>query len=125
MKKHIIIALIILSKSLTGIAQKVSSLSGKQILPIVLEQEMQNPKPMTAVKVCSPSTVIKICTPSRSSIINQPLYVVDGEEIASGDSLNIEPKNIESITVLKDESAIKMYGEKAKNGVIIITSKKK
>ena len=39
-------------------------------------------------------------------------------------SLHIDPDEIEKIDVLKDQSAIAKYGEKAKDGVIIITKKK-
>jgi TonB-dependent SusC/RagA subfamily outer membrane receptor len=52
----------------------------------------------------------------------QPLYILDGSEIKSLDG--ISPDQIESISVLKNESAITLYGEKGKNGVILITSKK-
>ncbi len=51
------------------------------------------------------------------------LYVVDGKEI-DGESLSkIQPETIESISIIKDSSAVDIYGEKAKNGVIIITLK--
>lgn len=52
-----------------------------------------------------------------------PLYILDGKPIASIEE--ILPENIESISVLKDQSATALYGEKGKNGVIIIVSKKK
>jgi TonB-dependent SusC/RagA subfamily outer membrane receptor len=52
----------------------------------------------------------------------KPVYVLDGKEIVSLDG--ISPESIESISVLKDESATALYGEKGKNGVIMITSKK-
>ncbi len=57
---------------------------------------------------------------------SKPLYILDGNEI-SEEQLEkaITPEDIESISVLKNESATKAYGEKAKNGVIIITTKKK
>lgn len=51
-----------------------------------------------------------------------PLVYLDGVEIKSMDDIN--PKDIKSIDVLKDKSATAMYGEKGKNGVILITSKK-
>jgi TonB-dependent SusC/RagA subfamily outer membrane receptor len=52
-----------------------------------------------------------------------PLIIVDGEEY-SGDIENFEDANkIESVTVLKDATAIVRYGEKGKNGAIIITTK--
>ena len=57
-------------------------------------------------------------------IEKQPLIVVDGVEWTSTlDKLS--PDNIESMSVLKNESATATYGEKGKNGVILITTKKK
>jgi TonB-dependent SusC/RagA subfamily outer membrane receptor len=50
-----------------------------------------------------------------------PLIYLDGVEIKSMDV--IESKDIESINVLKGESATAIYGEKGKNGVIFISSK--
>lgn len=52
------------------------------------------------------------------------LYIVDGKEASSGILKEIDPDDIASIAVLKDESATKEYGEKGKNGVIVITKKK-
>lgn len=51
-----------------------------------------------------------------------PIYVVDGEIVA--DIKNINPADILSIDVLKDAAATALYGSKAKNGAIIITTKK-
>jgi TonB-dependent SusC/RagA subfamily outer membrane receptor len=51
-----------------------------------------------------------------------PLVYLDGVEIESPD--NVNPEDIESIDVIKDKTAIALYGEKGKNGVILITSKK-
>ena len=51
----------------------------------------------------------------------KPLFVVDGLEAESIESLS--PDRIASITVLKDASAEALYGEKGKNGVIIVTTK--
>ena len=52
---------------------------------------------------------------------DKPIYVLDGERVEDIES--IDPKNIESISVLKNESSIAKYGEEGKNGVIEITSK--
>jgi TonB-dependent SusC/RagA subfamily outer membrane receptor len=53
------------------------------------------------------------------------LVIVDGVEQPNMTSLNsIDPNTIESVNVLKDESAVKIYGEKGKNGVIIVKTKK-
>lgn len=51
-----------------------------------------------------------------------PLYVIDGMLTGSMGSLN--PSDIESISVLKDASASAIYGSRAANGVVIITTKK-
>lgn len=51
-----------------------------------------------------------------------PLYILDGKEIP--DLNGLEPNSIQSISVLKDKSAIEKYGEKGKNGAIEILSKK-
>ncbi len=61
---------------------------------------------------------------------NNPLVVIDGvpmsDKLYSGsDPLNmISPDNIESMTILKDASATAIYGSRASNGVIIVTTKK-
>jgi len=52
----------------------------------------------------------------------EPLYVVDGKEVSEIKNLN--QNSIESIEVLKDSSAITLHGDKGKNGVVIITTKK-
>jgi TonB-dependent SusC/RagA subfamily outer membrane receptor len=59
---------------------------------------------------------------SGTGSMNEVLYIVDGQEVKNVNE--ISPDKIESISVLKNESATALYGEKGKNGVIIITSKK-
>jgi iron complex outermembrane receptor protein len=57
---------------------------------------------------------------------NSPLYVIDGIPIdqTEGPALNsINPNDIESFNILKDASATAIYGSRATNGVIIITTK--
>ena len=54
--------------------------------------------------------------------INKPLMIVDGEIVAN-ESFKVPPEDIFSLSVLKDD-ATHLYGEKAKNGVILITTKK-
>lgn len=69
---------------------------------------------------------------------NEPLYVVDGVPVSSGNTgqmsgelystnniMNtLNPEDIESISVLKDAAASSLYGSRAANGVILITTKK-
>ena len=52
------------------------------------------------------------------------LYILDGKVMENFDIKSISTNDIESIDVLKGESALAQYGEKGKNGVILITMKK-
>jgi TonB-dependent starch-binding outer membrane protein SusC len=54
---------------------------------------------------------------------SSPLYVLDGV-IFNGDLSDINPMDVQSIDVLKDASSVAVYGAKAANGVIAITTKK-
>ena len=55
--------------------------------------------------------------------MDAPLYVVDGKEVTSSIMSALNVNKIEAMTVLKNESATELYGEKGKNGVILITLK--
>jgi TonB family protein len=62
-------------------------------------------------------------TPDATILLeNQPLVILDGVVNASIEEIN--PTNIESVSVLKDKKAVSLYGAAAKNGVIIVTTKK-
>jgi len=52
-----------------------------------------------------------------------PLYVIDGAQV--GDMTNLNPNDIESISILKDAGSTAIYGVKGGNGVIVITTKKR
>lgn len=85
------------------------------------------------------SSFIRIRGSNSFSSNNQPLFVVDGTPIASNPNatftggvsgtdnssraLDINPEDIESISVLKGASAAALYGLRASNGVVIITTK--
>lgn len=53
----------------------------------------------------------------------EPLYIVDGKEVTPSVMSALNPDKIERVTVLKDKSATELYGEKGKNGVLLITLK--
>lgn len=53
---------------------------------------------------------------------NEPLYVIDGVRALS--TLDLNPNNIESITVLKDAASAAIYGASGANGVVLITTKR-
>ncbi len=53
-----------------------------------------------------------------------PLVLVDGREQPASSINDISPEQIQSITVLKDSTAIRMYGDKGRNGVVLVELKK-
>jgi len=77
-------------------------------------------------------TIINDATPGGEATVrirgfgglgnNNPLYIIDG--VPSQSQGNINPNDIESMQILKDASAASIYGARAANGVIIITTKK-
>ena len=74
---------------------------------------------------------VRIRGGSSINASNTPLYVIDGLPVSndgisgmSDPMASINPEDIESFTVLKDASATAIYGSRASNGVIVITTKK-
>ncbi len=61
---------------------------------------------------------------SKTTSSNTAVYVLDGKIISEAEMKKIDPNTIESIDVLKDKTATDKYGDKGKNGVVEITSKK-
>lgn len=53
---------------------------------------------------------------------NDPLYVIDG--VPGGSLVGINPNDIESMQILKDAASASVYGSRASNGVVIVTTKK-
>lgn len=71
-----------------------------------------------------PGSVSKVYIRGISSIYSNtdPLFVIDG--LPTEDSRDINPQDIESVQILKDASAASIYGSRAANGVIIVTTKR-
>ncbi len=69
-----------------------------------------------------PTTILRGPSTFRTGAAQQPFYVIDGVPGASIDLL--APADIESIDVLKDASSTAIYGSRAANGVIIVTTRK-
>ena len=72
---------------------------------------------------------VRIRGVSSLSGIGEPLYIVDGMPVNGDDTkgnplANIDPNDIVSMEVLKDASATSIYGSRASNGVVMITTKK-
>ena len=54
----------------------------------------------------------------------EPLFILDGVPISSSDFNTLSPNDIESVSVLKDAASASIYGARASNGVVIITTKR-
>lgn len=113
-------------RDLTG---AVSSISGDELEGIPVQRVDQMLQGRAAgVQVTSTTgapgagTTIRIRGSRSVSASNEPLYVIDGI-VGIGDLNTINPADIESIDVLKDASSAAIYGSRASNGVIIITTK--
>ena len=111
--------------SLTG---AVSSVSPKDLraLPVISPvQALQGRVPGVSVtNNSSPGSdpVVRIRGVGSISLNPNPLYVIDG--VPAGGLNNIDPKDIESLEVLKDAASAAIYGSRAANGVILITTKR-
>lgn len=55
---------------------------------------------------------------------NTPLYILDGAPVSENVFITLNPADIESVAVLKDAASLAIYGSRAANGVIVVTSKK-
>ena len=58
------------------------------------------------------------------SASSSPLYVVDGVPLSAGGIETINPRDIESIDILKDASSTAIYGSRGANGVVLVTTKR-
>lgn len=54
---------------------------------------------------------------------NEPMYIVDGVKVKANQMAKINPNDIDNVSVLKDQAATSIYGSKASNGVVIISTK--
>lgn len=115
-------------KDLTG---SISSVSSDQIAKVPItspEQALQGRAAGVQVinNDASPGGNTSVLVRGVGSLAtggNKPLYVIDGYPAIDGIN-NINPNDIASIDVLKDASATSIYGIRAANGVVIITTKK-
>jgi len=114
-------------KSFTGSAAQIS---GEQLVQRPISSAGQGLSGLTsgimiAATAGQPGSnpTIRIRGTGSYSATNDPLYVLDGAPY-SGNINDIAPEDIASITVLKDAASSALYGNRAANGVIIITTKR-
>ena len=127
-----------IKRDLTGNIAKIKASEFKDIPVNTLESVLQGRAAGVQVNAgtgkLGQAMQIRIRGNSSVSASNEPLYVVDGIPITTaslsnqGGSTNsivdINPQDIESIEILNDASAAAIYGSRASNGVVLITTKK-
>ena len=96
----------------------------KYTVPINFRLDGSKPKDDNNAKVLQAASAGNIFLTSGDPA-KTPLVIVDGKEVPYENLKTIAPDDVESINVLKDQAAVKMYGEKGKDGVIVFTMKKK
>jgi TonB-linked SusC/RagA family outer membrane protein len=120
---------------LTGSVVSVNDAAIAKSVPTSIDQVLQGRAAGVQIQANSgapgASTSIRIRGINSLNASNQPIFVIDGVVIdsvtddAGSNPLNaINPSDIASMDVLKDASATAIYGSRASNGVIIITTKR-
>ncbi|MEP6724718.1 MAG: TonB-dependent receptor [Bacteroidota bacterium] len=109
----------------TGAISSVNSKILNEVPSVSISQALQGRiAGLTVTNNGSPGTqpIVRIRGISSISFASDPLYVVDG--FPTGDLATIDTRDIESVDVLKDASAAAIYGSRATNGVVMVTTKK-
>jgi len=111
-----------------NVTSAISSLDGKTLNEVPasnLSQAFQGRLAgVTVVNNGTPGSqpIVRIRGISSISFSSDPLYVIDG--IPTGDISSFDMRDVESVDVLKDASASAIYGSRATNGVVVITTKR-
>ncbi len=128
-------------KDITGSVTSISAKNFKDLSVSGIDQALQGQAPGVQVTQSSGTPgggiVVRIRGATSISASNRPLFIVDGIAVETGtlsgrdfggQSDNalalINPNDIESVQILKDASAKAIYGSRASNGVVIITTKR-
>jgi TonB-linked SusC/RagA family outer membrane protein len=127
------------SKSdLTGSVTQLTAKDVENVPTVSFEQAIQGRTPGVQINQGSgklgAGVQIRVRGSSSVTASNQPLYVIDGIPATSVDAgtdteplnplADLNPNDIESITILKDASSAAIYGSRASNGVILVNTKK-
>ncbi|RYF71031.1 MAG: TonB-dependent receptor, partial [Cytophagaceae bacterium] len=116
-----------LKKEITGAVQTVSAAEIKDLPVSQIGQKLQGRLAGVQINQTTgkPGQGISIRIRGQVSVTagSDPLYVVDGFPI-TGNIAQLNPDEIEDLTVLKDAASTSLYGSRAANGVVLITTKK-
>ncbi|RNI29423.1 TonB-dependent receptor [Rufibacter immobilis] len=128
-------------REVTGATAKVTAEAIENVPVVGVDQALQGRAAGVQISQNSGTpgggVSVRIRGASSISASNQPLYVVDGVPLTTGDFSQIDfggqgvnalsdlnPADIESMDILKDASAAAIYGSRAANGVVLITTKR-
>lgn len=114
--------------NLSGAVSSVSSKDLQKVPAANLSQALQGNVPgmYTQQSDRNPGASVSMTIRGGNSFAGSsaPLYIVDGMPVASDGAISaINPDDIETMTILKDASSTAIYGARAANGVILITTK--
>ncbi|AKD56594.1 collagen-binding protein [Spirosoma radiotolerans] len=116
-----------LKKEITGAVQTVSAAEIKDLPVSQIGQKLQGRLAGVQINQTTgkPGQGISIRIRGQVSVTagSDPLYVIDGFPI-TGNIAQLNPDEIEDLTVLKDAASTSLYGSRAANGVVLITTKK-
>ncbi|MBC3786998.1 SusC/RagA family TonB-linked outer membrane protein [Spirosoma utsteinense] len=116
-----------LKKEITGAVQTVSAQEIKDLPVSQIGQKLQGRLAGVQINQATgkPGQGISIRIRGQVSVTagSDPLYVIDGFPI-TGNIAQLNPDEIEDISILKDAASTSLYGSRAANGVVLITTKK-
>lgn len=119
------------AKKLGSVVGAVATVGNEKLEKIVtpnftdaLSGQVSGLSVLTATGEPSASATIRLRGVNSITSSNTPLFILDGAPISSTMFNSLNPADIANITVLKDASSTAIYGSRAANGVIVITSRK-
>ena len=115
-------------KDLTGAVSSInaSQLEKEPVMNVASALQGKAAGVQVSLASAKPGEPVKIRVRGSTSLegTNEPLYVIDGIPSEQADMIAINPDDIQSVEILKDASAAAIYGSRAANGVVLITTKR-
>ncbi|MBQ9645025.1 MAG: SusC/RagA family TonB-linked outer membrane protein [Prevotella sp.] len=119
------------ARKLGSVAGSVATVSGRQLqnrpvanLGDALQGQVAGLQVFTSSGEPSAGVSLRLRGVSSINASTTPLIILDGSQINLSAFIALNPADIESVTVLKDASATAIYGSRAANGVVILTSRR-
>ncbi len=115
-------------RSITGAVQNIDNAELKDLPTMQVTQKLQGK--VSGVQInqttgkLGEGLTVRVRGAASLTASSDPLYVVDGMPIMSDNIADINPDEIENISILKDASSCALYGSRGANGVVMITTKK-